>query len=165
MVGGADLSAGQQALANAFAQRTAFTNKYSANLTLDQFVDAVLGTIQAADSVDLSSQRTALIALGSRGAVLYRLANDDLAGGNGGINNRAFIDAEYDRAFVYSQYAGYLHRDADIGGFLFWLGQVNSAPLRDTTKQHAMVCSFITSAEYQKRFGSVVTHTNAECPQ
>ena len=48
-------------------------------------MDAVLGTIQAADSVDLSSQRSALIALGSRGAVLYRLANDDLAGGNGGI--------------------------------------------------------------------------------
>jgi hypothetical protein len=59
---------------------------------------------------------------------------------------------------------GYLRRDGDIGGILFWLGQVNSAPLRSLTRQHAMVCSFITSAEYEQRFSPVVTHTNAECP-
>ena len=41
--------------------------------------------------------------------------------------------------------------------------QVNSAPLRETTKQHAMVCSFITSAEYQLRFSAIVTHFNSEC--
>ena len=96
---------------------------------------------------------------------MYRLANDDAQTGNGGINNRAFIDAEYNRAVVASQYFGYLRRDGDIGGFLFWSGQINSAPLRDVTKQHSMVCSFITSAEYQQRFSPVVTHTNAECGQ
>jgi len=26
-----------------------------------------------------------------------------------------------------------------------------------------MACSFITSTEYQQRFGSVITHSNAEC--
>jgi hypothetical protein len=112
----------------------------------------------------VTSQRTALISLfnsGGRGAVIYRLADDNLQ--TNPINNRAFIDAEYNRAFVATQYFGYLRRDADIGGFLFWLGQVSSAPLRDVPKQHAMVCSFITSDEYQLRFSSVVTHTNAEC--
>jgi hypothetical protein len=82
-----------------------------------------------------------------------------------GINNRAFIDAEYNRAFVVTQYFGYLRRDGDIGGILFWLGQVNSAPLRDTSKQNAMVCSFITSGEYQLRFGPKIPRTNKECPQ
>jgi hypothetical protein len=48
---------------------------------------------------------------------------------------------------------------------LFWLDQVNRFPLRDVTSQHAMVCSFITSIEYQQRFSSIVTHTNQECPQ
>jgi hypothetical protein len=95
---------------------------------------------------------------------MFRLANDDASGANGGINNRAFIDVEYNREFVAAEYFGYLRRDADIGGFLFWLGQVNSAPLRSTTKQHAMVCSFITSGEYQMRLSPVVTHTNQECP-
>ncbi len=64
-----------------------------------------------------------------------------------------------------TQYFGYLRRDGDIGGILFWLGQVNSAPLRDPTKQNAMVCSFITSIEYQARFGPNIPRTNAECPQ
>jgi hypothetical protein len=91
-----------------------------------------------------------------------RLADDNV-GGNP-INNRAFIDADYNRAFVATQYFGYLRRDADIGGFLFWLGQVNAAALRDVPRQHQMVCSFITSGEYQQRFGSVITRSNSECP-
>jgi hypothetical protein len=94
---------------------------------------------------------------------LYRLADDNVQ--TNPINNRLLIDAEYNRAFVYTQYGGYLRRDSDIPGFLFWLGQVNSGPLRDAGKQHAMVCSFATSAEYQLRFGSTVTRTNRECPQ
>jgi hypothetical protein len=93
---------------------------------------------------------------------MYRLADDNAQ--TNPVNNRAFIDEEYNRAFVATQYFGYLRRDPDIGGFLFWLGQVSSAPLRDVPKQHAMVCAFITSAEYQQRFSSVVTHSNAECP-
>ena len=48
---------------------------------------------------------------------------------------------------------------------LFWVGQVNRYPLRNGDAQHAMVCSFITSAEYQLRLGSLVSHTNRECPQ
>jgi hypothetical protein len=35
--------------------------------------------------------------------------------------------------------------------------------LRNVGIQHAMACSFITSAEYQLRFSPVVTHTNGEC--
>jgi hypothetical protein len=114
----------------------------------------------------LQAQRSALITLfnsGGRGNVVYRLADDNVT--TNPIDNRAFIDAEYNCAFVATQYFGYLRRDSDIGGFLFWLGQVNSAPLRNVPKQHAMVCSFITSAEYQQRFSSVVTHSNGECPQ
>ena len=138
--------------------------KYPASLaTAGQFVDAVLATIQNDLGVNLSSQRNNLITLynaGGRGAVQYRLADDDVTNP---INNGAFIDAEYNRSFVATQYFGYLRRDADIGGFLFWLGQVNSGPLRDGTKQHGMVCSFITSDEYQKRFGPVASCTNGEC--
>ena len=93
--------------------------------------------------------------------MVYRLADDNAT--TNPINNRAFIDAEYNRAFVYTQYGGYLRRDSDVGGFLFWLGQVNGGPLRDVSKQHAMVCSFITSDEYQFRFGNTATHHNNEC--
>jgi hypothetical protein len=93
---------------------------------------------------------------------MYRLADDNTLTNT--INNRTFIEAEYNRAFVFTQYAGYLRRNADLAGFLFWLGRVDSAPLRNVGAQHAMVCSFITSTEYQLRFSSVLTHSNAECP-
>jgi hypothetical protein len=163
--GGAQLAQLQLALANAFVERDEFKNKYSPTLDGPGFVDAVLATIMNDIGVDLTAQRQALIDLFNqegRGSVIYRLADDNVQ--TNPIDNRAFIDAEYNRAFVFTQYAGYLRRDSDIGGFLFWLGQVNGGPLRDTAKQHAMVCSFITSAEYQQRFSSVVTHSNSECP-
>src|SRR5262249_21737709 len=145
--------------------------KYPANLDGGSFIDAVLATIKNDLSVDLMPQRAALLMLFNnagggttgRAAVVYRLADDNAQ--TNPINNRPFIDAEYNRSFVYTEYSGYLRRDADIAGFLFWLGQVNRFPIRDGNAQHAMVCSFITSAEYQQRFSSVVTHTNAECPQ
>ncbi|HEV7397776.1 MAG TPA: Ig-like domain repeat protein [Pyrinomonadaceae bacterium] len=163
--GGANLAQAQLALANAFVQRPAFISKYQSSTTADQFVDAVLDTITSL-GVSLAGERANLITLYNslgRGGVMYRLADDNVS--TNPINNRAFIDAEYNRAFVYTQYSGYLRRDSDIPGFVFWLNQVNSGPLRDTTKQHAMVCSFITSSEYQQRFSTVATHSNTECPQ
>lgn len=165
VVGGSNLAQKQLDLANAFVARPEFSAKYPASLaTADQFVDAVLATLQTDMGVNLGTERNNLIALfnsGGRGAVMYRLADDNV--NTNPVNNRAFIDAEYNRAFVYTQYSGYLRRNSDIPGFMFWLGQVNSGALRDISKQHSMVCSFITSQEYQLRFGSTATHSNAEC--
>ena len=93
--------------------------------------------------------------------MLYRLADDNPQ--TNPVNNQSLIDAEYNRAFVFAEYAGYLRRNAEIGGFLFWFDQVNRFPIRNVQTQHAMVCAFITSAEYQLRFGPVVSRTNAEC--
>ena len=64
-----------------------------------------------------------------------------------------------------TQYFGYLRRDPDLGGINFWFGQVNRFPLRDARGQNGMVCAFITSAEYQLRFSSVITQNDANCPQ
>jgi len=122
VVGGANLAQSQLALATVFTQRPEFVNRYPAS-DGPGFVDAILTTVRNDTGVDLFSQRQALIDLfntGGRGAVLYRIADDNQTNP---INNRAFVDAEYNRAFVYTQYAGYLRRDSDIGGFLFWLDQ------------------------------------------
>jgi Calx-beta domain/Bacterial Ig-like domain (group 3) len=163
--GGPNLAQAQLALANGFVQRSTFTSRYPASLaSADLFVDAVLANLQTI-GVSLTSERANLITLYNslgRGGVMYRLADDNVQ--TNPINNRTFIDTEYNRAFVYTQYGGYLRRDSDIPGFMFWLDHVNSAPLRDIGKQHALVCSFITSAEYQRRFSTNVTHDNTECP-
>ena len=78
------------------------------------------------------------------------------------IETRQFKDREYNSAFVLMQYFGYLQRDADQDGYNFWLNVLNN---REPGNYRGMVCSFITSQEYQHRFGSAVTHTNAECGQ
>jgi hypothetical protein len=88
-----------------------------------------------------------------RAAILKRVADTS-----------SLIDAEYN-SFVQMLYFGYLRRDAEPGGFGFWRSQLDRYALRGVGIQHAMACSFITSAEYQTRFSSVVMHTNKECPQ
>jgi photosystem II stability/assembly factor-like uncharacterized protein len=184
VVGGSGLAASQLALANNFVQRPEFVTKYPLSLSTGaQFVDAVLANIQSADGATFAApDRTALITHfnnGGRGLVMFHLANDYWngcsrlpgsptapcvpAGMGAAVDNRVFIDAEYNRSFVYSQYSGYLRRDSDIDGFIFWLNQVSAAPPRNVTKQHGMVCAFITSAEYQLRFGGNAPRTNAEC--
>jgi hypothetical protein len=90
----------------------------------------------------------------TRGSVLKKVAD-----------SQAVVGREYNNAFVTTEYFGYLRRDPDAGGFQFWLGQMNRYPIRTVSLQHALVCSFITSAEYQLRFGPVVSQSNAECPQ
>jgi hypothetical protein len=166
VIGGSGLAQSQLNLANAFIKRSEFIATYPLSLDGPGFVDAVLAKMKADIGADLTSQRAALISLfnsGGRGAVIYRLADDNVD--TNPINNRAFIDAEYNRAFVATQYFGYLRRNPDLPGFVFWLNQVNSGALRDVNKQHAMVCSFVTSAEYQQRLSTVSTHSNTECPQ
>jgi hypothetical protein len=74
--------------------------------------------------------------------------------------NQAFAQKEFNAAFVLTQYFGYLRRDPDEGGYLFWLDVLNN---RQPNNYVGMVCAFITSREYQLRFGSTVPRTNADC--
>ena len=155
VIGGPQLDASKTEFANAFVQRPAFTAQYSTSMTAAQYVDAL--NANTGNSLT-QAQRDALVSglqsgAETRGTVLRTIAD-----------NAAFIDREYNASFVLTEYFGYLRRDPDQGGYDFWLGQVNRYPIRNVAVQHAMVCSFITSAEYQNRFSSVVTHTNAECP-
>ena len=184
MVGGTSLAQSQLALATAFSQRPEFLARYPSTQSGAQFVDAVLANIQAATGANLTSQRAILLthfSSGGRSLVLFHLANDYWnrcdrlpgmppapcvpEGFGPAVDNRPLIDAEYNRAFVGTQYFGYLRRDSDLPGFNFWLGVVNQAPPRDVNRQLGMVCAFVTSQEYQERFSPVSPRTNQECPQ
>ncbi len=107
--------------------------------------------------VDLFAERATLISRyhaghsmnESRALVVRELAD-----------NASFSSAVYNQSFVLMQYFGYLRRSPDTAGYNFWLNVLNNS---DRNNYRGMVCSFITSAEYQRRFSSVVTHSNAEC--
>jgi hypothetical protein len=117
----------------------------------------LLQNLRESLAVDLTLQRAGLInrynSAGSidagRAAVLRELAE-----------NSEVANATYNPSFVFMEYAGYLRRGVDQNGYSFWLNVMNSS---GAGNYRGMVCSFLTSAEYQQRFSPVVTHSNAEC--
>jgi len=152
VVVGSDLAAGKAAFANQWVQRPEFIQRYPASLnTAQSFVDAILQTIQGS-GFDMSSQRTALINefnIHGRAGVMQMIAE-----------NPAYKAAEYNRAFVLMQYFGYLRRDPDDSGYAFWLNVLNN---QTPNNFRGMVCAFLTSAEYQTRFGALVTRNDHIC--
>ena len=152
-----DQERGRMTLAAAFAQRPEFKQKYAATLKPAEFVDAVIATAAQFSSVDLSSERDALIALAEdpnagRAAVLTRLAT-----------KTEIADAQYNPTLVMVQYFAYLRREPDEAGFTSWLNTLKNKPLRDAGAARSMACSFLNSEEYQSRFGLLTTHTTREC--
>jgi hypothetical protein len=61
---------------------------------------------------------------------------------------------------VATQYFGYLRRDPEQAGYLFWLDVLNNEVPNNF---RSMVCAFLTSEEYQLRFGGTASRTNADC--
>jgi arylsulfate sulfotransferase len=158
VVAGPDLEQSKTDFTRSFVQNAAFLEEYPQTLTKEQFVDRMLLVVKNYSHLDLSAQRNALLDLydgtdNGRAAILKYVAE-----------SQTFVDAEYNNSFVLMEYFGYLRRDPEPEGFAFWLSKVNQFPLRDAGIQHAMACSFITSAEYQTRFSSVLTSSNRLCP-
>jgi len=107
--------------------------------------------------VDLSGQRPGLIGTYNAGANLNESRASVL---RTVADNALFKQKHFNAAFVLTEYFGYLRRDAEPDGFNFWLNVLNNS---DPGNYRGMVCSFVTSTEYQKRFSTVVTHSNGEC--
>jgi hypothetical protein len=157
VVGGPTLEAQKQSFAAAFVARAEFATKYAGNTTAESFVDALLANVQLSSGVNLSSQRASLIdryntgtnQTESRALVVREVAE-----------NAALRAAHYNAAFVLVEYFAYLQRNPDQQGYDFWLNVLNTGAANN---YRGMVCSFITSAEYQRRFSVVVSHSNAEC--
>jgi len=152
-----DPEAGRRALALAFVQRSEFQRRYPSAMKAKEFVNSLIPPISQATDNDPSVQRDPLIASydgtdAGRAAVLTRT-----------IASRAFTDAEYNQAFVLMQYFSYLRRDPDESGYNFWVNVLKSKPTRDPEAARAMVCAFLNSAEYQGRFGMLITHSSNEC--
>jgi hypothetical protein len=81
------------------------------------------------------------------------------------IEINEFKTREYNPAFVSMEYFGYMRRVPDQGGYDFLLNVLNNKLPNDPSGYRAMVCAFITSAEYQLRFGASITRTNRDCGQ
>ena len=152
ILGGPGLDQAKTALAQSFVQRPDFVARYPQSMTREEFVDAVLQTMQQRSGGIQSALRDGLLNdydLGSRALVVRHAAEAD-----------SFVAAEYNKAFVLMEYFGYLRRDVDQHGYNFWLNVLDNG---DANNYSGMVCAFLTSTEYQRRFSAVVTHSNVEC--
>ena len=153
VVEGDTLEATKAAYAETFVQRAGFLQKYPVGITAEKFVGDLLESVQRTSGVDLSSQRSTLIGLyngGAGRAAIVRTVAD----------NQVFADAVKNNAFVRMEYFGYLRRDPDAGGEAFWNDVLNG---RERNNYYGMVCAFLTSKEFQERFGLVVTRNNTSC--
>jgi Tol biopolymer transport system component len=151
IVAGTNLDASKQAFADEFAQRNAFAAQYPTSMTPEQYVDALnANTGNSLTQVERNALVNGLRAgAETRATVLRKVAE-----------NQSFRQKEYNSAFVLMQYFGYLRRDPDEGGYQFWLNVLNN---KEPNNYRGMVCSFITSREYQFRFIGFATRSNADC--
>jgi len=159
----AQLEANKVAFFNDFVQRPEFVaiDAYPASLTAVQFVDKLNADTfdprnPASGGALTATQRTDLINLLTpnpssatlRAQVLRSIAQ-----------NSVFTSRQFNKAFVLMQYFGYLRRNPndppefglDFGGYNFWLGKLNQ--FNGNYIDAEMVKAFITSGEYEQRFG------------
>jgi hypothetical protein len=150
VVGGPHLESAKQSFADEFTQRADFKARYPDGLTHEQFVNKLFDT---ADLKPYLPERQRYISALDGGATRSQVLRNI-------VEEAAFVQREYNRAFVLMQYFGYLQRDPEPAGYDFWLDVLDN---RTPGNYYGMVCAFITSTEYQRRFSTVLTHSNREC--
>jgi hypothetical protein len=136
----AKLAANKAAFVEAFVNRAAFHQVYD-GMDNSLFVDTLISHTGVSFT---SSERDALVSgLGTgtmtRAEALRSIAEDS-----------RFVNAKFNEAFVMMEYFGYLRRDADAGGYAFWLNKLNE--FNGNFEQAEMVKAFIISGEYRDRF-------------
>ena len=138
---------------NAFVRRERFTSSYPTTLTPGQYVDML--NVNTGGALTAQERQAAIGEFGgaattadpdARARALRRVAE-----------NAEFSRREFNRAFVLTQYFGYLRRnpndapDADFSGYFFWLNKLEQ--FNGNFVQAEMVKAFISSLEYLHRFG------------
>lgn len=154
IVEGPNVEATKDAFANSWVTRPAFTQIYPASLTNEAYVNKLFDT---AGLIPFTAERQQQI--NAMAAPTNRTRAEVL---REVIEIYEFTTREYNPSFVLMEYFGYLRRNPDQGGYDFWLNVLNN---REPGNYRGMVCSFITSAEYQKRFGPSISRTNVDCSQ
>lgn len=150
VVGGVNLEADKHAFAGEFVGRAGFKAVYPDSMSTTDFVNKLLDSAGLpANAPERQTYVNAMAGGATRAQVLRALSE-----------NAALRQREYNAAFVLMEYFGYLRRDPDEGGYQFWLNVLNNG---DPNNYRGMVCAFITSREYQRRFSPVITRSNADC--
>jgi hypothetical protein len=149
------INANKRAFVEKFITRSDFQAAYG-NLTATQFVDKLAQTTGVALS---SADRDALITEAgnpaNRASVVFKIVDGTQTTTGGTLvfqttYGEQFYKKEFDTAFVFMEYLGYLRRNPDQDGFNHWLGKLKF--FGSSWVDAEMVRSFIVSPEYRSRF-------------
>jgi hypothetical protein len=139
-----------------FVSRSEFIGTFGATPTPAQFVDAL--NARTVDPAQPSSGGA--LTQGERDHLVAELAAGTKTRADvlrAVTENALFRQRQFNRAFVFMQYVGYLRRNpnegafVDFAGFNFWLSKLNEFGGNYIAAE--MVKAFITSNEYRRRFG------------
>ncbi|HEV2884274.1 MAG TPA: DUF4214 domain-containing protein [Pyrinomonadaceae bacterium] len=135
----AEVEAKRTAFANAWVNRTDFLASFPNGMAPTAFVDGIL--------------QVAGITVANRNQIISDLSANNTPTGRAAAL-RAIVESpeedlkEFNRAFVYMQYVGYLRRDPEEQGYNNWLNYLNANP----QNQSEMIRGFVDSIEYRNRF-------------
>jgi hypothetical protein len=150
------INANKHAFVDQFVNTTAFKAKYD-GLSNPAFVDTLFTTTGINAS---ASDRTALVnelnagAPNAKSSVVFKVVDGTTTQTGGALvfnttYGQAFYNKEFDDAFVFMEYIGYLRRNPDQGGYDFWLGKLKQY---GNWSDAEMVLAFIRAPEYRNRF-------------
>jgi hypothetical protein len=113
---------------------------------LNQNAGNVLSADERTTAINLFGNAADTTNINARAQALRQVAED-----------QDLYNAEFNRAFVLTEFIGYLRRnpndlpDSDYTGYDFWLGKLNQ--FNGDYVAAEMVKAFISSSEYRQRFG------------
>lgn len=147
-----EVASGQRAFLDEWMQRDVFRAAYPESMTPEQFVDRVFAN---AGLQSLSAERNGhveeLKANGARSEVLREV-----------VELAEFKRREHDRGLVLMQFFFQLRRDIDDNDSRYQPGLAKLKG-KEPVDYSRLICLFLTSDEYQRRFGTVITRSNADC--
>jgi photosystem II stability/assembly factor-like uncharacterized protein len=146
----AQLEGSKQEFFNGWVLRPEFVARYPAGMSPQDFVAA------------LNDNAGGVLTQSERAALVDQLASNNTTSGRALVLRQVAENAELsrrekNRAFVLMQYFGYLRRNpddrpnTDFSGYQFWLSKLEQ--FNGNFVQAEMVKAFLTSDEYQQRFG------------
>lgn len=150
------INANKRAFVDQFVNTAAFKAKYD-GLSNQAFVDTLFTTTGINAS---ASDRTALVnelnagAPNAKSSVVFKVVDGTTTQTGGALvfnttYGQAFYNKEFDDAFVFMEYIGYLRRNPDQAGFDFWLAKLKQY---GNWSDAEMVLAFIRAPEYRNRF-------------
>jgi len=156
LVGGPGLPQSTINFANSFVQRSFFRGEYPDFMSNTDFVNKLFSKANLTGPANDAFRQEQINAMNTNGRTRAQVLLNVIE-----INE--FKTREYNPSFVLMQYFAYLRRNPDQGGYDFWLNILNNRVPNDPGGYRSMVCAFITSAEYQFRFGIALSRSNNDC--